>query len=215
MSSILLPDTLENYVDDLHFCARTDDAAYHDTEIARFVKHAITRKLPPSVFEVPAKVFPWLVPEDMWHTPMWVLWVGSGYADAILELMDTHPTVTTHDSTDLLTRSPVFMWKTSSYAFCVKASAMLDSAVRNSDSQVLTAFISPERFAINRIWLDSDFQAEVLTHLHRSLTYNPHALFKRKTLESAQRCALAFGNEPRTIGTERQIIRLEKRVFPS
>ena len=72
MHATFTPIDIEAELDCLRFSARTADLAYHDTEIARFVKRAVAQKLPPAVLELSGRYFPFFFPEILWNAPVWV-----------------------------------------------------------------------------------------------------------------------------------------------
>lgn len=215
MTAIFTAIDIEADLDSLKFSAPTADLAFHDTEIARFVALAIAQDLPPSVFEVSGQTFPWFVPEVLHSAPMWVHWLGEGYDDVIDELAHVRLAVGDHYSTDLLKRREMLSWNTTSHAFRTSARGLVNSLRTACDNEVLSLFISPDRFVSNPAWVSDDLLMDLNTLAHYSGSqYRPHDQFSREELSVALVRSVLRGNEPKVDNEGREIVLLNKRGLP-
>lgn len=202
-------------VNQLSFSATTADLAYRDPEIARFVALAVAHDLPPSVFEVPGRVFPWFIPEALWDAPMWVHWLGSKYDASIGELAHTELTFNDQLSTDLLKRRQVLCWETMEHSFCTSASGLWDGINASVKSEVLSMFISPNRFASNlsRLTIEDAVTLDLMRD-HSGILYRPQDWRTPEEMAAALMASVLLGNEPKTDAAGRSIVLLRKRAFP-
>lgn len=215
MPSLFAPIDIEADLESLRFSAPTAHLAYHDTEIERFVERAIAQKLPPSVFELPAWVFPYFVPEVLHSAPMWLHWLGDGYDDVIDELAHVRVAAADHYSTDLLHRREMLAFNTTSHAFCTSARGLVSSLHCACDNEVLSLFVSPTRFVCNPTWVSDDLLLDLNTQAHYSGTqYRPHDQFSREELSAALVRSVLLGNEPKVDDEGREIVLLKKRALP-
>ncbi len=209
------PIDVETDLDSLRFSVSTADIAHHDREIARFVELATAHKLPPSVFEVPGWVFPWLVPESLWHAPMWVHWLSSEYDDVIDELAHAQVSFDDHISTDLLKRRQVLCWNASTHSFCTSARGLQDGMNTSVKQEVLALFVSPTRFASNLARLtEVDVIQLQLMQDHSGVQYRPQDWHSRQEMSAALMASVLQGNEPKADPVGRSIVLLKKRAFP-
>ena len=215
MTTIFAAIDAETELNALRFNASTADLAYCDPEIARFVELAVAHDLPPSVFEVPGGVFPWWVPEVLWNVPMWLHWLGSEYDASIDELAHTQLNFTDQLSTDLLKRRQVFSWETTEHSFCTSVSGLMDGTSAAFKSQVLSMFISPNRFASNLSRLTNvDLATLGSMRDHSGILYRPQDWCTPEEMSAALMASVLLGNEPKTDAAGRSIVLLKKREFP-
>lgn len=206
---------VETDLDSLRFSAPTADIAHHDPEIARFVELAAAHSLPPSVFEVPSWVFPWLVPEALWNAPMWVHWLGNEYDDVIDELAHAQISFGDHISTDLLKRRQMLYWGTTTHSFCTSARGLQDGINASVKKEVLSVFVSPTRFVSNLARLtEVDMTQLQLMQDHSGVLYRPHDWHSPKEMSAALMASVLQGNEPKADPAGRSIVLLKKRAFP-
>ncbi|TXH87201.1 MAG: hypothetical protein E6Q78_14860 [Rhodoferax sp.] len=215
MTTIFAAIDAETELNRLRFSAPTADLAYLDPEIARFVALAVAHDLPPSVFEVPGRVFPWFVPEALWDAPMWVHWVGSRHAHAVDKLAHAELSFDDHVSTDLLQRRQALCWDTAEHSFCTSARGLQDGINTAVEQEVLSVFISPTRFASNLARLTvEDVTTLGLMQDHSGTQYRPQDWHSPEDMSAALMASVLLGNEPKTDAAGRSIVLLKKRAFP-
>lgn len=215
MTTIFAAIDAETELNTLRFSAPTADLAYRDPEIARFVALAVAHDLPPSVFEVPGRVFPWFVPEALWAVPMWVHWLGCDFHTSIDELATAQLSFDDHVSTDLLKRRQVLCWDTAAHSFCTSARWLQDGINMAVKQQVLSVFISPTRFASNLASLTvEDVTTLSLMQDHSGTQFRPQEWHSPKEMAAALMASVLLGNEPKTDVAGRSIVLLKKRAFP-
>ncbi|OYQ41802.1 hypothetical protein CHU94_05365 [Rhodoferax sp. TH121] len=215
MTTIFAAIDIEAEQNPLRLSAPTADMAYRDPEIARFVALAVAHDLPPSVFEVPGRVFPWLVPEELWDAPMWVHWVGKEYAHAVDQLAHTELSFNDQISTDLLKRRQVLCWDTAAHSFCTGARGLQDGINMALKQGVLSVFISPTRFASNLARLTvEDVTTLGLMQDHSGTQYRPQEWHSPEKMSAALMASVLLGNEPKTDTAGRSIVLLKTRAFP-
>jgi hypothetical protein len=215
MTTIFAAIDAETELNTLRFSAPTADLAYRDPEIARFVALAVAHDLPPSVFEVPGRVFPWYIPEARWDSPTWVHWLGCDFHASIDELATAQVSFDDHVSTDLLQRRQVLCWDTAAHSFCASARGLQDGINMAVKQEVLSLFISPTRFGSNlaRLTVEDATQLSLMQD-HSGTQYRPHEWHSPEEMSAALMASVLLGNEPKTDAAGRSIVLLRKRAFP-
>lgn len=215
MPAAFTPIDIEADLNCLRFSARTADLAYHDTEIARFVKRAVAQKLPPAVLELSGRHFPFFFPEILWNAPVWVHWLGNGFDDVIDELAHVRVEPADQYSTDCLKRRQVLRWNTGTHSFCTSPRGLVRSLNSAVDNEVLSLFISPERFACNPTWIGEDLMDDLMVMANYcGSRYRAHDQLSRDELSRALVRSVLLGNEPKTDENGRQIVMLRKHALP-
>ncbi|WP_288379761.1 hypothetical protein [uncultured Massilia sp.] len=217
MTSILHPIDFDAKLKSLGVSGPTLELSYQDTEVARFVKRATMHQLPPSVFQVTGRMFPWFVPEEYWDTPMWVHWLGDGYDHLFDELAHVYPVANLHYSTDLLKCREMLCWNTSSTAFCAsgKTGGLGDTVYSAENGDVLSVFISPGRFMFNLLQVSERLRYNLnMMSCDTGYLYEPNEQFSDEERSAALVGSVLFGNEPKVDSRGREIVLLKRRALP-